>query len=305
MRRIEKSECCIARPRRNQPLSKVNEPLELTCRQAGTDSEKNEFMKREQINFAGRLFSRRAMLGGLGALAGHSLLSGCSGSFKTSSGGSTGSQPTPSGPMTQGTVTVGTSSGFSIGAAFVGLSYEKAALSSGSLFTGSNTNMIGMFKRLGASLLRIGGNSVDQTVWNPTGAGRTAGQVAPPDVDGLAAFLQATGWQVLYGINLGGSATGATNTTLAAEEVAYAVSKLGSSLYGIEIGNEPDLYGGNPWHRRRMWSLRDRQQQAAPGLGRCRSASMRMRPSRRLRCSRSTTTAATVRPCLLQPRRTW
>jgi hypothetical protein len=148
--------------------------------------------------------------------------------------------------MTQGTVTVGASSGFSIGAAFTGLSYEKAALSSEPLFTGSNTDLIGLFKRLGTSLLRIGGNSVDQTVWNPTGAGQTAGQVAPPDVDGLAAFLQATGWQVLYGINLGGSATGATNTTLAAEEVAYAVKKLGSSLYGIEIGNEPDLYGGNP-----------------------------------------------------------
>jgi hypothetical protein len=129
---------------------------------------------------------------------------------------------------------------------FTGLSYEKAALSSEPVFTGSNTNMIGLFKRLGTSLLRIGGNSVDQTVWNPTGAGQTAGYVAPPDVDGLAAFLKATGWQVLYGINLGGSATGATNITLAAQEVAYAVNKLGSSLYGIEIGNEPDLYGGTP-----------------------------------------------------------
>jgi hypothetical protein len=97
---------------------------------------------------------------------------------------------------------------------------------------------------------------VDQTVWNPTGAGQTVGQVAPPDVDGLAAFLQATGWQVLYGINLGGSATGATNTTLAAQEVAYAVNKLGSSLYGIEIGNEPDLYGGGPgYYYVGNWSL--------------------------------------------------
>jgi hypothetical protein len=77
-------------------------------------------------------------------------------------------------------------------------------------------------------------------------------------VDGLAAFLKATGWQVLYGINLGGSATGATNTTLAAQEVAYAVNKLGSSLYGIEIGNEPDLYGGGPgYYYVGNWSLSD------------------------------------------------
>jgi len=219
---------------------------------------KIELVKGEHMNLAGRWVSRRAVLGGLGALAGQSLLSGCNGSFNTASGGSTGSQPAPSGPMTQGTISVGSSSGFSIGAEFAGLSYEKAALSSGSVFTGGNTNMIGMFKRLGTSLLRIGGNSVDQTVWNPTGAGKTAGQVAPPDVDKLAAFLQATGWKVLYGINLGGSATGATNTTLAAEEVTYAVNKLGSSLYGIEIGNEPDLYGGNPGNYYvGNWSLSD------------------------------------------------
>ena len=58
------------------------------------------------------------------------------------------------------------------------------------------------------------------------------------EIKALAGFLQATGWLCLYGVNL------ATSTPAqAAEEVAYAVSVLGSNLLGIEIGNEPDEYG--------------------------------------------------------------
>lgn len=141
----------------------------------------------------------------------------------------------------------------SIGPAFAGLSYEKSSLT-GPLFTGSNANLIGLFKRLGPSVLRIGGNSVDRNVWTPTGLGQTTGQIAPSDVDALAAFLQAAGWRCLYGVNLGGAGpapytsgtfTAVTTPALAAQETAYVSSKLGSSLLGIEIGNEPDLYGSS------------------------------------------------------------
>jgi hypothetical protein len=84
---------------------------------------------------------------------------------------------------------------------------------------------------------------VDKHVWTPNGPGRTAGQIAPSDVDSLAAFVKAAGWQCLYGVNLAGVSTGATTPALAADEVAYAAQQFGSSLLGIEIGNEPDLYG--------------------------------------------------------------
>jgi hypothetical protein len=182
--------------------------------------------------------SRRTVLYGLGALAGQSLLTGCGdGATRAPI-----SQSVPTGPLSQGSVTVLGASGASVGAAFTGLSYEKGYFSSEPLFVGLNTNLIGMFKRLGTSLLRIGGSSVDETVWNVSGSGQTAGQVAPKDVNGLAAFLQATGWKCLYGVNLGGAATGATTPALAAAEVAYVVKTLGSSLYGVEIGNECDLY---------------------------------------------------------------
>jgi hypothetical protein len=145
----------------------------------------------------------------------------------------------PQAATTTATVTITATATGAIGPAFAGLSYEKSQMAN-PFFSPSNAGAIGLFKLIGPSLLRIGGNSVDKTTWSPNGAGRTSGHVAPSDIDALAGFLKATGWQVLYGTNL------ATSTpALAAAEIAYAVQSLGASLYGIEIGNEPDLYAGN------------------------------------------------------------
>ena len=156
--------------------------------------------------------------------------------------------------MTTASLTVTATATGTIGPAFAGLSYEKSSLYE-PLFTAANADLIGLFKRLGPSVLRIGGNSVDRNVWTSNGAGQTAGQIAPPDVAAVAAFVNAAGWQCLYGINLGGSATGATTPALAAAEVAYAAQQFGSSLLGIEIGNECDLYGGTGSYYAGSWSL--------------------------------------------------
>ncbi len=56
-------------------------------------------------------------------------------------------------------------------------------------------------------------------------------------MDALAAFAQATGWQVLYGVNMKLS-----SPNVAADEASYAAADLGDALYGFEIGSEPDLY---------------------------------------------------------------
>lgn len=160
-------------------------------------------------------------------------------------------------------VSISATSAGSIGSAFAGLSYEKSSINEKPhLFTGSNSNLIGLFKRLGPSVLRIGGNSVDRNVWALNGSGQTSGQIAPSDVNELAAFVKAAGWQCLYGINLGGAGpipysnggfTAATTPALAAAEVAYAASQFGSSLLGIEIGNECDLYG-NSYFKGMAWN---------------------------------------------------
>jgi len=194
--------------------------------------------------------TRRRWLQAAAALVGASFLPGCG----SSRGSSASLQPVPSGPFTQASLVVTPTIAGAIGPAFAGLSYEKSQLY-GPLFSGSNTDLAALFRMIGPSVLRIGGNSMDRNVWTPDGAGQTSGQIAPRDVDGLAAFLQATGWQCLYGVNLGGAATGATTPALAAAEVAYVAGKLGASLLGIEIGNECDLYGDTGSYFAGNWSL--------------------------------------------------
>jgi hypothetical protein len=197
---------------------------------------------------------RQAIRGTLAAMAA-SILPGChtSGRGSITTPPASNPQPVPSGPITQAGLSVSATSNGRIGPAFAGLSYEKSTLYENPyLLTSSNANLIGLFERLGSSVLRIGGNSVDRNVWTPNGAGQTAGQIAPSDIAALAGFLKAAGWQCLYGINLGGAGpnpytngliTAATTPALAAAEVAYAASQFGSSLLGVEIGNECDLYG--------------------------------------------------------------
>jgi hypothetical protein len=207
--------------------------------------------------------SRREALRGALALAASSVFPGCTSHKSSAPPPSNNPQPVPSGSITQASLSVEESVSGAIGPAFAGLSYEKSTLYENPyLFNGSNSALIGLFKRLGPSILRIGGNSVDRNVWNQNGTGQTEGQIAPNDVDALAAFVKAAGWQCLYGINLGGagpnpymsgSIDAVTTPALAAAEAAYAASQFGSSLLGIEIGNECDLYGstyfsGSTWN---------------------------------------------------------
>ena len=117
-----------------------------------------------------RILTRRSLLQGATTLAVSSLLPGCS-----STSGSTSTvpppnngQPTPSGPIEPLSLTVTATSAGTSGPAFAGLSYEKSSLTE-PLFTAANTNLIGLFQRLGPSVLRIGGNSVDKNAWTPTG----------------------------------------------------------------------------------------------------------------------------------------
>lgn len=117
---------------------------------------------------------------------------------------------------------------------FAGLSYEKTKLAV-PMFTATNAPLIRMFSLLGPAVLRIGANAVDRSSWN--GAVDDLTPILPSQIDDFADFVEATQWQVIYGINL------AQNTPEnAADEAAYVASRLGSSLLAWEIGNEPDLY---------------------------------------------------------------
>lgn len=205
--------------------------------------------------------TRRQVLAGAAAAAAYSML-------PVRGWAASNPQPVPSGTLTNASLTVTSTAQGTLGSAFVGLSYPKSAMIENPRLFGtapSNANLIGLFQLLGPSLLRVGGTAVDDFCWTPTGLGQTKAQIAPSDVDALAAFVKAAGWQILYGVNLAGgnpaydtekTAAVATTPQLAAEEVAYVAQAFGSSLYGIEIGNEPNLYG-NMYYGDSSWGVSD------------------------------------------------
>jgi hypothetical protein len=137
---------------------------------------------------------------------------------------------------------------------FVGLSYEVQQLADPSFFSAQNTGLIREFKALSSTgVLRLGGNTSEFAYWKPKSdsptpehrqvrevVGEPKAQyyaVTPEAVRNLAEFLQATGWNCIYGIGMG------TNTPVrAAEESVFAAEMLGDRLQYFQIGNEVDLF---------------------------------------------------------------
>jgi hypothetical protein len=137
-----------------------------------------------------------------------------------------------------------------------GVSYELSQLSKSNFFAATNTNLIAMFRLLSPQgVLRLGGNT-SESCWFKPDASTTAPDLRPPDgsaaenwmpkhlfmiepeaIDHLADFLNATGWQLIYGFNLGNS-----SPERAAREAEYVAKKIGDRLLYFQIGNEPDFY---------------------------------------------------------------
>jgi len=128
--------------------------------------------------------------------------------------------------------------GKAIPADFTGLSFEAASLPDVAYFSRSSTTFINLVRGLGQGVLRIGGNTSDKMPWVAVGNGKTV--VTSADIDRFFSFANATGWKVMFGLNLGTGTPGA-----AAMEAAYIYDHYNSQLLYFEIGNEPDLYNTN------------------------------------------------------------
>ena len=140
---------------------------------------------------------------------------------------------------------------------FTGLSYESSQLSHPWFFSVDNRDLIQFFRTLGnGGVLRLGGNMSEHTVWQPVGSdGDTSGETEGPDpgkgsdrsfpifprsVDNLVGFLDATGWKLIYGLNL---ARGKVDSVV--EEAKYVAKVAGDRLIALQFGNEPDLFTHN------------------------------------------------------------
>ncbi|HET6384903.1 MAG TPA: glycosyl hydrolase family 79 C-terminal domain-containing protein [Armatimonadota bacterium] len=132
---------------------------------------------------------------------------------------------------------------------FMGLSYESGMISNPGFFAADNHSLIGLIRRLGShGVIRIGGNSSEFTRWAPSigaaaapaPAGRRFSVITPGDITRLAGFIHATGWRLLYGLNLGHG-----TPESAASEAAAVAAAVGDSLLAFQIGNEVDLFSHN------------------------------------------------------------
>jgi hypothetical protein len=162
---------------------------------------------------------------------------------------------------------------------YTGLSYESAQLYNPAFFSDTNTSLVEAFRKLSPhGVLRIGGNLSDVTRWEgPNGDFSTPKQVAgieygkaywewkltdtsvqstkdgaitPEAIVNLGRFLKATGWSLIYGLNLG-----CGSPERAAEEAMYVSRETGDRLLSFQVGNEADFFGGRPIFRQKPYGF--------------------------------------------------
>lgn len=128
--------------------------------------------------------------------------------------------------------------GYKVSPVFEGFSYETALLVQDTDYLNANNNvLLQLYKNLGIGVLRIGGNSSDEMDWAGNAKNPGKNVVTTAQVDRLAAFTKASGWPVIFGLNLANK-----NVSQAVDEASYVYNKLGSNLLSLQNGNEPDFF---------------------------------------------------------------
>lgn len=127
---------------------------------------------------------------------------------------------------------------------FIGFGYETSAVAQSNYFSADNTTLVRLYRNLSPhGLIRIGGNISDHTRYDPSGVATVQTEtnvtvINRRNLQDLAGFARATGWRVMWGLNLG------TGSREAAVQEAQAVAGiLGDHLQSFQIGNEVDIRG--------------------------------------------------------------
>ena len=99
-------------------------------------------------------------------------------------------------------------------------------------------------------MIRVGGNVSDYSVYDAKGIAKNLPKdtvLTAENFRQLRRFLDATGWKLIWGLNLG---TGSLDN--AVQEARAIMEAAGDRLLALEIGNEPDLFG-LAGHRTGAW----------------------------------------------------
>lgn len=154
------------------------------------------------------------------------------------------------------TLQIGGPTGITMPENFTGLSYESAQLAHPEFFSPQNAGLAAIFTRLNKrGVLRLGGNTSEFTKWSETDVSgettlpaavnpdtgqreKSSAVITPHAIRNLRGYLDATGWDCIYGLNLGHG-----TPEQAAQEAKFVAATLGPKLIALQIGNEPNLYG--------------------------------------------------------------
>jgi hypothetical protein len=125
----------------------------------------------------------------------------------------------------------------------MGLGFEISSVARSGLLSPANTAYIQLVRSLSEQgVIRVGGNTADYAHYSQseqpvsTPYGTVVNDAVLKDLGG---FLAATGWKLIWALNLG------SGSEANAIEEARAIRKFtGDHLLAFEIGNEPDLFQG-------------------------------------------------------------
>jgi hypothetical protein len=124
---------------------------------------------------------------------------------------------------------------------FMGLGYEISSVSRPGLLSPANKVYVQLVRTLGPrGVIRIGGNTADYANYLPNAApvSSARGTVVNDTVlEDLGGFLQATGWKLIWALDLG---KGTEADAIAEARIVSSIA--GERLLAFEIGNEPDLF---------------------------------------------------------------
>jgi hypothetical protein len=127
---------------------------------------------------------------------------------------------------------------------FTGLGYEISSVAIPGLLSDKNRAYVQLVRGLGANgIIRVGGITSDSASFAPDAVASSAAKstvINTANLRELGAFLDATGWRLIWGLNLGSG-----DMKNAAEEAVAVTAAVKDKLLAFEIGNEPDGFAGD------------------------------------------------------------
>jgi hypothetical protein len=125
---------------------------------------------------------------------------------------------------------------------FMGLGFEISSVAVPGLLSAKNHSYVRLVRNLGEKgVIRIGGNTSDFSRYDAQGTPVSAPKatvVTEANLRELKTFVDALGWKLIWGLNLGDD-----KLDNAVAEARAVANIMGDRLLALEVGNEPDLFG--------------------------------------------------------------